>query len=371
ERGRFTFSGFYFRRAKRLLPAAYATFFATACLAPLFLAWFSLVRFSKEMLGAVTFTANIVMWHQTGYFSGPAELKPLLHVWSLSLEEQYYFLLPATLVFVPRRHWMKIALGLLALSGLACAIASVREPALAFYWLPFRAWELGLGSLGALLARDHGERLRRVASPLVWPAMLALVAIPVHPTSTLHPGPDALIVCLATLAIISCDRAALWQNPPALALARVGDFSYSLYLVHWPIFAFAANAWVGSIGGLPLGVRLGGIVLAMVLGFVSYRFVEDPVRRSTLLPSRGLVVTLATASAALIAIPTLAASMQRDRVDYEAILDQNFGLAVECDIDGSVFQPSPKCQSNPTPTVMVWGDSFGMHIIPGIVASAA
>src|SRR5262249_28034517 len=103
----------------------------------------------------------------------------------------------------------------------------------------------------------------------------------------------------------------------------------------------------------------------------SYRYVEDPVRRSTLLPSRGLVVTLATASAALIAIPTLAARMQRDRVDYEAILDQNFGLAVECDIDGSVFQPSPKCQSNPTPTVMVWGDSFGMHIIPGIVASAA
>ena len=221
ERGDFTFVGFYFRRAKRLLPAAYATFFATALLAPVFLTWSSLIPFAKEMTGAVTFTANIVMWRQTGYFDGASALKPLLHVWSLSLEEQYYFLLPATLVFVPRRYWMKAASGLLVLSGVACAIATVRNPAAAFYWLPFRAWELGLGSLGALLVRRDPDRLRRVARPLVWPAvLLLLVAIPNSPRQPAF-TPARTRYSFASPRSRSSRATALssWQNAPARALA--------------------------------------------------------------------------------------------------------------------------------------------------------
>ena len=369
ERGGFTLSAFYFRRAKRLLPAAYATFFAVALLSPLFLTWSALLVFAKEMIGAVTFTANIVMWRHTGYFDGAAELKPLLHIWSLSLEEQYYLVLPATLVFVPRRHWMKVATGLLVLSGIACAVAAVRSPGLAFYWLPFRAWELGLGSLGSLWVRRDADRLRSLARPLFWPALLALVAIPFHPVSRLHPGPDALIVCLSTLAIIGSDRAELWQNPPARALASLGDVSYSVYLVHWPIFAFAANAWVGPGDGLPLTLRIGGLLLSLVLGYASYRLVEVPTRRSAIRPSARLAFGLAAASALLVAIPAVTARVRQGHTDDAAMLAFDRGFGDRCNFDDAL-RPGPKCQSAESPAIMVWGDSYAMQLVSGIDATS-
>lgn len=95
HRGTFKLPEFYFRRAKRLLPAAYVTFLVTALFAPWFLNQQELRDFATQVVGAVTFTGNIVLWQQTGYFEGVGDLKPLLHVWSLAIEEQYYFLLPA------------------------------------------------------------------------------------------------------------------------------------------------------------------------------------------------------------------------------------------------------------------------------------
>ena len=105
----FSFPNFYFRRAKRLLPAAYVTFLLVAILSIIFLDGTERQDFAKQLLGAVTFTGNIVLWRQVGYFDSNAVLKPLLHVWSLSIEEQYYLLLPAALVFTPKRYWLFVA----------------------------------------------------------------------------------------------------------------------------------------------------------------------------------------------------------------------------------------------------------------------
>lgn len=101
--GNFSFADFYWSRARRLLPAAYVTFLAVALLAPLFLTSPELQQFKSQMFGALTFTANIALAKQVGYFDGAAELKPLLHTWSLAIEEQYYLLLPISLVLLPRR----------------------------------------------------------------------------------------------------------------------------------------------------------------------------------------------------------------------------------------------------------------------------
>lgn len=106
ERGDFRLTDFYFRRAKRLLPAAYVTFAITAILAPWFLNQQELRDFMTQIIGAVTFTGNFVLWQQTGYFEGAGDLKPLLHVWSLAIEEQYYFLLPAALLFIKPSRWL-------------------------------------------------------------------------------------------------------------------------------------------------------------------------------------------------------------------------------------------------------------------------
>lgn len=148
--GTFTFSGFYFRRAKRLLPAAYVTFIATALLSTLFLTGPEMRDFTWQLLGAVTFTGNIALWMQTGYFEGAANLKPLLHVWSLAIEEQYYLLLPAALVVTPRRYWRMGVLMVVAFSVALCLALLPTKPGAVFYLLPARAWELGLGSLGVL-----------------------------------------------------------------------------------------------------------------------------------------------------------------------------------------------------------------------------
>ena len=149
-RGSFSFSEFYFRRAKRLLPAAYVTFATTAVLSYFLLDAAEWHDFTVQLAGAVTFTGNLALWQQTGYFEGAAALKPLLHVWSLAVEEQYYLLLPAAMALVPRRYWTAGNALLLFASLALCVVLTFSSPNAAFYLLPARAWELALGSLAAL-----------------------------------------------------------------------------------------------------------------------------------------------------------------------------------------------------------------------------
>ncbi|MDG2571002.1 acyltransferase, partial [Vibrio parahaemolyticus] len=118
EEGRFSFREFYYRRAKRLLPAAYTVIALTTIAAPFFLSDIGLQEFKFQVLGAITFTGNIALWLQSDYFAQAAETKPLLHVWSLAIEEQYYLLLPAFLLATPARLWLRVV-GLLLVISLA------------------------------------------------------------------------------------------------------------------------------------------------------------------------------------------------------------------------------------------------------------
>lgn len=185
--GSFSFSGFYFRRAKRLLPAAYVTFLATTLLSIAFLTTPALRDYLWQLVGAVTFTGNMVLWTQTGYFAPAAELKPLLHVWSLSIEEQYYLLLPAVLVLTPRRFWTPGVWVVLLISLALCLGLVAAKPGATFYLLPTRAWELALGSLGVLVLHERQSPYLRA---LFWPALAALLLVPFFPTGAPHPGWD-------------------------------------------------------------------------------------------------------------------------------------------------------------------------------------
>lgn len=176
DRGTFRLRDFYFRRAKRLLPAAYVTFAVTAVLAPWVLNQQELRDFAAQMVGAVTFTGNIVLWQQTGYFSGAAHLKPLLHVWSLAIEEQYYFLLPAALLFIKPTRWLAGAVILAALSFGLCIVGEMLAPSPTFYLLPSRVWELLIGSIGALWVlrgrTNENHAITRALKLLFAPALL-------------------------------------------------------------------------------------------------------------------------------------------------------------------------------------------------------
>ena len=363
EAGTFSFSKFYFRRAKRLLPAAYVTFVVTSVLSFAFLTQAEARDYLSQLAGAVTFTGNFVLWRQTGYFDGQAHLKPLLHVWSLSIEEQYYMLLPAALFWLPRRHWLPAMAILLILSLALCFALAESKATAVFYLLPTRVWELALGSLGALLPLTP-ERERKL-SKLVWPALLLLVAIPVFPTGIRQPWVDAAVVCVATLVVILGRHPALEQHPLVLPFARLGDFSYSLYLVHWPLFAFAKNAYVSPV---PAQVKAALAVAALGLGYALYRFVERPVRQRSIELSGRLLGAVVAVSIALVAIPFALKTMFTSAVDYTHVSRVNAGFGVEC-VQGTTFIALQKCSNAAAPQILVWGDSFAMHLVPGVAAT--
>jgi peptidoglycan/LPS O-acetylase OafA/YrhL len=373
--GRFNVLAFYFRRAKRLLPAAYVTFVVTAIAAFFLLDALEWRDFTRQLAGAVTFTGNVVLLHQTGYFEGAAALKPLLHVWSLAIEEQYYLLLPATLLLLPRRWWTPgMALVLAASLGL-CMAWTASRPDAAFYLLPTRAWELAIGSLAALLAPQDAGRPPAWVSRWFGPALAAVLVIPVWPLPL--PGvANIALVCVATALVILRRHDALQDRPLPNALARVGDASYSLYLAHWPVFALLNNAYAGDPDlGIPgPWVLAAATAVALALGVLLYRHVELPVRRMEFQSPRRWLLFAGVLSAALAMVPTtLAASVGfagATPVDYAELRRDNVGFDSVCD-GYRQLEYTQRCSNAPHPAILVWGDSFAMHLVAGIAASSS
>jgi peptidoglycan/LPS O-acetylase OafA/YrhL len=361
--GAFTFASFYARRAKRLLPAAYAMLIATTLVSLQVLTSNESREFFAQLIGAVTFTSNIVLWSQAGYFAPPASMKPLLHMWSLSIEEQYYLLLPAALVFVPRRFWTTGA-ALVCLTSLAICLALVPiKPGVAFYFLPARAWELALGSVGAIALERYREApwVRRS----FWPALVALLALPFLPGGMPHPGLAAVAVCVSTLAVILGRVRALHQSWPVVTMAKLGDMSYSLYLVHWPMMALAANAWLTEI---PPTVRAALMVGSFIFAWLLYRYVEQPARAAPVTPRMNLALIVGGVVLVLLGVLGLQAE-SRVGSPVREFRAGNHGLNASCDYRDA-FSPKAECQTSLAPRIMVWGDSQAMHLMQAIAATA-
>ncbi|TCN27621.1 acyltransferase family protein [Sinorhizobium americanum] len=360
EQSRFSFWEFYYRRAKRLLPAAYVVIALATIAAPFFLSDVGLREFHTQVIGALTFTGNIVFWFQSDYFGGAAETKPLLHFWSLAVEEQYYLLLPAFLTLTPRRWWLLGVSSLLGTSLALCLYVASRDPSAAFYLLPTRFWEVAIGSLGALLSAS--PRVAAKLSLLRLPALLLLLVIPIAPVGSQHPGADAVLVCLATLILL------LVPSRSSLAvrgMARIGDISYSLYLLHWPVLVYVRAAWLTEP---PAAAIYAAVFFSVVASLALHRFVEEPCRKGGV-ASRGRMASgLLAASVFLGFSPAVAIAATNSKVDFNQSRRINYGLGGAC-----VFSPGspPKaiprdCQTTDRPRLLVWGDSFAMALVPGL-----
>jgi len=217
------------------------------------------------------------------------------------------------------------------------------DKASTFYLLPTRAWELLLGSLGSLITPTR--LLDRILRLAFVPALLALAVLPVVPFGV-HPGTAALVICVATIVVILRKHPAMSRGAGMKSLARVGDISYSLYLVHWPIFAFYNNVVIQYHGeSRPIVTTLALIGLAFVLAFLLNRYVEEPVRRANVRASMQNVGFAVVISIGLVVTGVAIAHAFSPSRDYAYVRRSNYGFSQSCEFQGD-FAPLPECRNS-------------------------
>jgi peptidoglycan/LPS O-acetylase OafA/YrhL len=251
-------------------------------------AWFWLLpsdmkSFSQSLIAVPIFTSNILFWRESGYFDVAVELKPLLHTWSLAVEEQYYVLYPLLLILFWKlgRRWILVTLGLMFVASFSLATwMSYVNPTAAFYLLPTRGWELLVGAFaGFYLSRATYRDFDRVVGEVcAWLGVtLIFYAVFTYSKTTLFPGFYALIPTLGTALIIlfGTQKTTVGKIIGNRIFVGLGLISYSAYLWHQPVFAFARQR---SLTEPSDTLFLGLTVLTVVLAYFSYRLVETPFR---------------------------------------------------------------------------------------------
>lgn len=358
ERDKFSFKEFYLRRAKRLLPASFVTILATIVAAKFFLPPMQIDSLKQQIIGALTFSTNFVLLSQAGYFDLESATKPLLHMWSLAVEEQFYFFVPALLAFTPAKHWRKILVALAIASFVGCLYLSLSNQSAAFYLLPTRAWELLIGSIASMLV--YSANVKNVASKLAIPSFAVLLASPFFNSGLSHPGLDAVIVCFAT-AIVLLANHRLINSKVWMPIEKAGDISYSLYLVHWPIIAIA-NA---SIGTESMTVKATLFAASLATAVALYNLVEKPFR----VMQYGFKPSLVVFPALTLALFGLSHSFLKvqSAEKIEKLFAPNYGLDRSCGTN--IYKDTEKCRTSQDPKIIVWGDSYAMHNIPGLAQS--
>jgi len=387
DAGRFSWGQFYLRRARRIVPA-----YVLVTLVPVGLAvWIEMPRLLAQTGAAAMasglFLANVLAAQSPGYFAPSVQQNPLLHLWSLGVEEQFYLAWPA-LIGLLSLGWLRrarngLALGLLAASlVLAQVLVTGGGGVAAFFLLPTRAWEFLAGGMLALgLASPPADR--RAANLAAASGLLAIAwSLVALSEASLFPGVSAAPACLGAALLIWSGQGAA---PGVTAILRaapvvaVGRISYSLYLWHWPLLVLAAD-----VAQRPLTIvqRLGVVALSLGLAALTWRFVEQPLRRGpTDRPWRrlgGVLLLLLAPVAAGAALflghglpqrlsPDARALAKLEETDVNPARGTCFEQADKATLEQCRFGAPPGSQGD---QVLVWGDSHADAVTPGVVAWA-
>ncbi len=280
--GNFSIVNFYERRARRILPALFLVM--TACLpfAWLWLTPSDLKGFGQSLVAVSTFSSNILFWRESGYFDTAAELKPLLHTWSLAVEEQYYILFPIFLLLTWRLgiKWILILFSLVFVLSLGMAQwGAYNSPSGTFYLLTTRGWELLIGVFAGLYLKYNtypkSQFLNQVLSLLGFG--MVVYSIVAFDDSTPFPSLYALIPTIGTgfLILSAVPNTLTYTLLSFKPIVDIGLVSYSAYLWHQPLLAFARHRLVGDVSGSLLLVLC---LASIVMGWFSWRYIERPFR---------------------------------------------------------------------------------------------
>ncbi len=386
EDPRFSLLAFYQRRARRLLPALAVVVLVTSVAAYIFFLPEEFLAFSKSVVATTLFSSNILFWKEAGsYFDAPPDLKPLLHTWSLAVEEQFYFVYPLLLIFCRRAlrsRWIILLLPLCLISLVASAHAvSSRNEEAAFYLAPFRAWEF---LLGTLLAVGAVPRLRhRVAREMLTAFGLALIvwSIVTYTEALPFPGLNALAPCVGAALLIWLGGeqdtivGRVLSSPP---LGFIGLLSYSIYLWHWPLFVFAHYILMQD---LTWSTKVGLVLVTFPISYLSWRYVELPVRRGTYWRGWRIVAAGAAATAASLCLgyAAIATNGLPGRIAPEILaLNQprtKMDDRVEChnvsEVRVNVSDLCIRGATGTAPSFVLVGDSHAYALSGGVFAAAA
>lgn len=390
QAGTFSIVKFYERRARRILPALFLVIFVSLPFAWFWMSPTGLEGFSKSVVAVALFLSNILFWKEAGYFATANELKPLLHTWSLAVEEQYYVLFPLFLMLAWRfigKRWIIGTLFLAALASLALSEwALTRFTSVSFYLLPARGWELLIGALAAfyLFSNDkqaetpnHVWAILSQAASLIG-VLLIIYSIFAFDKSTPFPGIYALPPTIGAVLIV------LFANPQNFVgkllgsklLVGIGLISYSSYLWHQPLFSFARY---GNIQEPSKIAYLLLILLALLLAFFTWKFVETPFRNKNIISRKqifwfGLLGSLFFIGIGLIGVKNKGFEQ---RFNMPSSLTSSFGLtdrAHECFDKPNVYKSDDwlcdigiknsdvRNKVATKPAVVVFGDSHSKSL---------
>jgi peptidoglycan/LPS O-acetylase OafA/YrhL len=283
DRGTFSFADFYQRRIRRIFPSLIVTLLAAAVIAAIVLDVVTLRQFGRDMSAAAAFLSNFVLWHQSGYFDDSATAKPLLHLWSLAIEEQFYIVWPLLLWVIWR---LRPAFRLSLIVGLAVAsfawnvFESGRNPVADFYSPATRFFELMIGALLAYSMKNRKEPTSPLYSNcLSWGGTAAIAAgLVLIDHDSIFPGWWALLPTVGATLLMGASASA-FVNRIVLAnrvLVWFGLISYPLYLWHWILLTFARIQNYDD--RLPRDLRWAIVLGSVALAWLTYRLVEKPLR---------------------------------------------------------------------------------------------
>ena len=280
--GTFSFKAFYLRRIRRLFPALFVTLAGTLTTAAILFSPEQMARLGKVSFFALISLSNIIFWREAGYFDTDAATKPLLHTWSLGVEEQFYLVWPALIflcvLYLKRAHIMTVLTTLIVVGLFAAEFILKKDVDAAFYLTPFRLSEFGIGAVLVWLDKFKPSKAVLVEPLFVLGLTLILVPIILYTDQIRFPGVTAFIPCFGAALLIFVAPASKFKTLLAnRAMVSVGLISYSLYLVHWPLYVFTRQV-MGEITMPVAGVL---ILTSIVLATLSYRFVETPFRQQS------------------------------------------------------------------------------------------
>jgi peptidoglycan/LPS O-acetylase OafA/YrhL len=377
--GAFSLIAFWERRIRRILPALTVVVFAT-----IVAGWFLYLprdfkQIGKSVIGQATLISNIFFMGDTDYFATGSDTKPLLHTWSLAVEEQFYLLYPLLLMLLAQRRKLSLSKTIVCLavgSFTLCVVASYLNPPAAFYLLPMRAWELMMGAWLAV-ARGKlsaGERVRETAG---WLGVgLVCYGVLFYDRDTRFPGLTAIPPCLGAALIIFSSESKLSRVGRILAfkpVAFIGLISYSLYLWHWPLLAFSKYP-AREVPGV--GFRVALLAASIVLAILSWRYVETPIHKRRILLKRPQLFGLAGASmATMLGLGLLIRSHDgfpsrfppealryADSWNHRAFMNV---ISLERAMAGQFVELGSRDTNQPI-SVLIWGDSHAMAMTPVI-----